>query len=298
MGLIRPHHATDELMTTATSTPSPSETTLSLGMIVDLSTDIENRLAQVSDLGLTSIQLASWQPADLTPDAAATVCQAADREGLMISSFWAGYSGPAVWDFLDGPATIGLVPNAYRENRVNELIAATDFARAINAPSITTHLGFLPEDPSHPDYEGTLQATRRVADAAASRGLGFWFETGQETPVTLWRFIHDLNAPHVGVNFDPANLILYGKANPLDALDILGPWVRGFHAKDGRYPAADPRKLGEETPLGHGSVDFNALLKKLKALDYRGAITIEREIEGPQQLNDIRASIRTLETLL
>jgi sugar phosphate isomerase/epimerase len=102
---------------------------------------------------------------------------------------------------------------------------------------------------------------------------------------------------NLGVNFDCANLILYGKANPVDALDLLGPYVLGVHAKDGLYPT-DPNRLGEEVPIGKGRVDFPRFIQRLKDAGYRGPITIEREISGPAQADDIRASKTYLEKLI
>ena len=133
---------------------------------------------------------------------------------------------------------------------------------------------------------------------AVCRGLGveFWFETGQETPVTLLRTIEAVAADNLGVNLDTANLILYGKANPVDALDVFGRHVRGVHAKDGLYPTGGT-ELGKEVPLGQGKVNFPALIPKLKSLGYAGPLTIEREISGPQQFHDIKAGVEFLRPL-
>ncbi len=109
--------------------------------------------------------------------------------------------------------------------------------------------------------------------------------------------MRDVGTDNQGVNFDLANLILYGKANPLDAIELLGPHVQGIHAKDGLWPT-DPKNLGEEVPIGKGKVDFPRIIARLKALDYRGAVTIERETSGPQQLEDVRASKVYLEGLI
>jgi sugar phosphate isomerase/epimerase len=122
-------------------------------------------------------------------------------------------------------------------------------------------------------------------------------ETGQETPTTMLRAIKDVNRPNLGVGLDTANLILYGKANPVDALDTIGPYVRSMHAKDGRWPT-DPMKLGEEVPIGSGLVDFEAVFTKLHKLGYTGAVTIERETSGPQQIADVAAEKVYLEKIL
>ena len=127
------------------------------------------------------------------------------------------------------------------------------------------------------------------------------FETGQETPVTLKRAIQDiekdLGKGNVGINLDPANLIMYGKANPVDALEVFGEYVRGIHGKDGKYPT-DGHYLGEEVPLGQGKVNYPAFIAKLKEVGYEGDITIEREISGEQQKKDIVAAKEILDKLI
>jgi sugar phosphate isomerase/epimerase len=138
---------------------------------------------------------------------------------------------------------------------------------------------------------------REVAAYCKRNGQNFLYETGQETPITLVRAIQDVGLDNQGVNFDLANLILYGKANPVDAIELLGPYVQGIHAKDGLWPT-NPRKLGEEVPISKGKVDFPRIITRLKELNYRGAVTIEREISGPQQVEDVRAAKAYLEKLI
>ena len=123
------------------------------------------------------------------------------------------------------------------------------------------------------------------------------FETGQETPVTLLRTIEEVGTGNLGVNLDPANFILYGKANPVDSLDIIGKYVRGVHAKHGKYPT-NGRDLGKEYPLGEGDVNFPEFIKKLKKIGYKGALTIEREISGEKQIKDIMSAKKLLESLI
>jgi sugar phosphate isomerase/epimerase len=224
------------------------------------------------------------------------VIAASERYGVEVTTIWAGGPGPAVWNFIEGPATIGLVPPQYRPERVAALKAGAEFAERVGVGTVTTHVGFIPENPGNPLYPGLLDALREVVDHCAARGLTFCFETGQETPTTLLRVIEDLGGEHLGINLDPANLLMYGKANPVDALDVFGRYVVGVHAKDGEYPT-NGRELGVEKPLGEGRVHFDQLVPKLKALGYTGALTIEREISGPQQIADIQAAIALLETL-
>jgi L-ribulose-5-phosphate 3-epimerase len=271
--------------------------TLALGTMVGLEPGVRAGFAAVRELGLATCQLSCWKPAQRTPALAATVRAAARELGVEISSFWAGHSGEAAWNFTRGPATIGLVPPATRAQRLGEYLQAVEFAAAIGAPSITTHIGFIPEDPADPQYAALVVAIRTITQACAAQGLEFWLETGQETPVTLMRTIGDVGRAGLGINLDPANLVLYGKANPVDALLVLGSRVRGLHAKDGRYPT-DPWALGEETAIGQGVVDFPRLIAGLRAHGFSGRVTIEREISGPEQRADIIHAIALLRPLL
>ncbi len=204
---------------------------------------------------------------------------------------------PLVWDFMRGPATIGLVPPSMRAARIDALRQASDFGHQLGISQVQTHCGFIPEDPADPLYPGTVEAIRTVAEHCNGNGQDFLMETGQETPTTMSRMLRDVGMPNLGVGLDTANVILYGKANPADAVDILGPHVRAVHAKDGKWPT-DPSKLGEEVPIGKGLVDFKKVFTKLHAVGYTGAITIERETSGAQQFEDVRNSKIYLEKIL
>lgn len=271
---------------------------LQLGVMVTLREQPEESIAQVREFALPTCQVSCWDLALCRSEVARRLRAAAQDAGVAISTFWGGVPGRRVWDFVEGPTTIGLVPPGNRQAGVDALKRWSDFAAEVGGvPSLTTHVGFLPVNPADPDYTGTVEALRAVAGHCRANGQGFWFETGQETPITLLRTIEDVALDNLGINLDPANLLMYGMANPLDALDVFGRYVRGLHAKDGAYPT-NGRKLGPELPLGEGRVDFPRLIPKLKALGFDGAVTIEREISGPRQAEDIRRAIALLTPLL
>ena len=140
-------------------------------------------------------------------------------------------------------------------------------------------------------------AVRQIARRLKELGLEFWFETGQETPVTLLRLIQAVGTDNLGINLDPANLIMYGRGNPIDALDVFGDYVRNVHAKDGLCPT-DPMKLGREVKVGEGRVRFPEFIKRLSEIGFKGEYIIEREIKGEQQSRDILATIDYLKKLL
>lgn len=270
---------------------------MQIGVLVNLSEDVDNIFKKVSSLNLTSCQLACWNPNLFTDEMAEKIIEASNRYKIKISTFWCGWSGPTVWNFYDGPLTLGLVPEDYRYDRMKELMLGSDFAKKIGVENLATHVGFLPEFPNTKEYHSLVCAIRKVAQYCKNNSQYFLFETGQETPVTLRRTIEDVGTDNLGINLDPANLILYGKANPVDALDVFGEYVRDIHAKDGRYPT-DGKNLGKETPIGEGKVDFPKFIKKLKEIGYDGPITIEREISGEKQIDDILKAKKILEELV
>lgn len=267
-----------------------------LGVLTKLK-EHEDSFAHVAQFGLNVCQLCNWDENLWTEKLAQKVKHHAAKACVRISALWAGYPGPCVWDFVDGPSTLGLVPSKYRKMRIRSLKKAADFAKNIKAPAIVTHAGFIPENPKDPDYKPTVTAIRNVASYCLKKGIGFWFETGQETPVTLLRTIEDIGLPNLGINFDTANVVLYGKANPVDSLDVYGNHVRSLHAKDGRYPTHG-RNLGKEVAIGKGKANFPVLLKKLKSLGFRGDVIIEREISGQQQKKDIRKAVQYLKRII
>lgn len=253
--------------------------------------------APVRDFGLHCCQLVSWDLQLATPEVAATARRCAARDGVRISAVWGGVPGPARWNFTEGPTTLGLVPPAFRAERVAALKRWADFAAAVGAPAVITHVGFIPENLTDPLYPDVVAAIREVAEHCRSRGVGFWFETGQETPITLLRTIERVGTGNLGINLDPANLVLYGKGNPVDALDVFGKHVRNLHAKDGLYPTSGD-SLGREVAIGQGKVDFPALIAGLKRLGFAGELIIEREIHGEEQARDIRAAVEYLGRLV
>ena len=259
--------------------------------------EMEKSFIKLRAFGFASCQLCSWEPEKWTDENADGIRALAEKHGIEISSFWCGWEGPKVWDFYEGQRTLGLVPPQYREMRVKNLCDGADFAHRIGLTDVATHMGFIPECPFDPNFEPLCDAIRTVAQHLKTNGQYLLFETGQETPVTMLRCFEQVGMDNLGVNLDTANLILYGKANPVDALDMFGKYVRNLHAKDGFYPV-NGHDLGEEVRLGDGKVDFRGLFRKLKELGYDSYVTIEREISGEQQDEDIRHAKVYLETII
>jgi L-ribulose-5-phosphate 3-epimerase len=263
-----------------------------IGIIIGLNQE-PHLFEPVKTFGVSKVELNCWNPDTYSPELAAKVKSEASQLGITITALWAGWPGPKVWDFIDGPTTLGLVPPKYRPVRIDALKKGADFAHQLGLPAIITHLGFIPENAADPAFREVVDTVKEVAVHLANYGMEFWFETGQETPVTMLRLIHEIGTGNLGVNLDPANLILYGKANPVDALDVFGSYVRSVHAKDGLYPT-EPYHLGEEVKIGQGKVNFPRLLARLSEIGYTGPFIIEREISGDQQILDMKEAVTYL----
>lgn len=261
---------------------------LKVGVLVffDSVDTIEEKFSNLKNNDFDNCQLNVWDQTLMTDDNVELLKALTDKYGITISAMWCGWEGPQVWDFYDGPKTLGLLPEEYRENRIGNLINGLDFAKKLGLKDVATHMGFIPENPNDPQFIPLCEAIKTVAEHAKKNDQYILFETGQETPVAMLRCFEQIGLDNLGVNLDTANLILYGKANPVDALDVFGKYVRNIHAKDGVYPT-NGHDLGKETRIGDGKVDFVAVIKKLNELGYNGYVTIEREISGEQQNTDI-----------
>ena len=272
---------------------------MKIGTCVSLSTmeGLEDKFGQLRKYGFTSCQLISWNPKIWTDENAAVICSLLDTYGITVSAFWCGWEGPSDWNFYEGQLTLGLVPADYRYARVMNLCDGADFAKKLGVTDVVTHMGFIPENPYDPNYPGFCRAVRTVAEHLKANGQYLLFETGQETPVTMLRCFETVGCDNLAINLDTANLILYGKANPVDALAVFGKYGRNLHAKDGCWPV-NGHDLGMETAIGEGRVDFPAVFRKLFDLGYDSWITIEREIEGEQQIRDILSAREYLQSIM
>jgi L-ribulose-5-phosphate 3-epimerase len=273
--------------------PAP-ENKMRLGIVTGISSDPERAIKRVHDLGFPTCQIGIRSFDDTV---VSKLRDAMAKYSVEVTSAIAGGPGPEIYDFYKGPVTIGLAPREYREGRIARIKQVSDFAKKAGIPGVQTHCGFIPENPNEPLYTETVNAIRTVAQYCKENGQTFRCETGQETPITLIRAIQDVGLDNVGINFDVGNLILYGKANPVDAVELFGRHIMGIHAKDGVYPT-NPKQLGREVPIGEGKVNFPVLIGLLKKVGYTNPLTIEREIEGEKQTQDILASKAYLEKLI
>ncbi len=272
---------------------------MNVGVCVNHSYDkmVEDSFKAIVENGFHHCQLVSWIPEKWTDEEAAHIKAAAEKYGVEITAFWCGWEGPKAWNFYEGHKTLGLVPDEFREMRIKNLCDGADFALKFGVCDVVTHMGFIPENPYDPSYSGFVEAVRRVAIHLKENGQTLLFETGQETPVAMLRTFEDVGIDNLAVNFDTGNVILYGKANPVDAIDVLGKHIKNIHAKDGLYPT-DGHNLGEEVKIGTGKANIPEFLRKMHSIGYDGPVIIEREISGEQQNIDILDAKALIESVI
>ena len=270
---------------------------LPLGVMTGLNDDPFEDFGKVRDMGFPTCQLGGvpdhFVYGPQAEEKKEQVRQALQETGVKVTSVFIMFTGH-IWDLIDGPRTIGLVPPDTRGERAVHACAISNWARDVGITAVFSHVGFIPESPDYFEYQPFIRTMRALCKYVKENGQTFAFETGQETPATLRRVIEDIGLDNVGVNLDPANLILYGKAVPLDAVDVIGEFVLNTHCKDGDWPAPGGG-LGHEMPLGEGKVNIREVIKKLYHKGFRGPLTIEREISGPQQIADIQKAKALLE---
>jgi sugar phosphate isomerase/epimerase len=191
--------------------------------------------------------------------------------------------------------TGGVVPDETWPATWKSIQADAELAQRMGLTLVTFHAGFLPHEESDPSFAKLLARLRQIADHVAARKITLGLETGQEEAGTLAAFLKKLDRPNVGVNFDPANMILYDKGDPVAALRTLGPWIRQCHLKDA-VRTKTPGTWGEEVRLGTGQVDWKGFFRALDASGFTGTLSIEREA-GSQRVADIRAAREYVEKL-
>ena len=256
-------------------------------------------LAVIASLGVRYGQLGVPGGMQLSVAAAARWKKDLAAAGISAVTVVAAYEGEDYADIPTVQRTVGFIPQATRAEREARTLAVSDFAAALGVRSIACHIGFVPEDAHDPDYAAVRDMVRRVCDHAARHGQSFALETGQERAEVLLAFIRDVDRPNLRINFDPANLILYGTDEPIAALKALAPLVVSVHCKDGDPPPAGvPGALGSERPLGQGSVGIPRFVQTLRDLGFPGPLNVERETDDqPQRLREIAGGIALLRSL-
>ena len=270
-----------------------------IGVFASIDAGLGVRLEVAHELGVPTIHLHTPHAASRTPQQAAEFNRRLGELGIKTTCVFAGFEGESYADIPTVKRTVGLMPRETRTARTAELKAIADFARQLNVDVVGIHLGFVPHDAADRDYRELIDLTRDVCDHCRQNRQSLHLETGQEPVDVLIQFLDDVGRENLFVNFDPANMILYGAGEPLPALEELGPRVRSVHCKDATWSERPGETWGREVPLGEGDVDFAAFLKALQRIGYDGPLTIEREIpqEPERQKAEIGRAIELLQRL-
>jgi len=269
---------------------------LALGVMTGMSGEPQAALEAAKEVGVSTVQL--QYPAHLDSEAGIQqIKDAVAATGIEITTVFCGFPGESYDDIPTVRDTVGLVPQCTRVERVAAIEGISQFAQKLGVDRIAVHIGFMPEDETDPRYIELFNITGKILDDLKARNQVLALETGQETAAHLAKFIRDLKRDNLRVNFDPANMILYGNDNPIEALPLLAEWIDGVHCKDGTWPT-ETDKLGHETPLGEGDVNIPEWIKQLLATGFTGPLTIEREISGEEQKQDIIKAVDLLKGLI
>jgi sugar phosphate isomerase/epimerase len=270
-----------------------------IGVFASIDAGLGVRLEVAHEVGVPTIHLHTPHRESRTPERAAEFLRKLKDLGITVTVVFAGFEGESYADIPTVTRTVGLIPPETRRERTAELKEIADFARLLGVNVVGVHIGVVPHDPADPEYKDVLNLTRDVCDHLARNGQALHLETGQEPADVLLAFLRDVQRDNLFINFDPANMILYGCGEPVPALKTLGRYVRSIHCKDAKWSDQPGETWGAEVPLGQGDVNFPLYMQTLKEIGYDGPLTIEREIpqEPERQKAEIAGAVELLERL-
>jgi sugar phosphate isomerase/epimerase len=272
-----------------------------IGVFASVDAGLGVHLDVARELGIPTVQVHSPHAATRTKAAAEKFLGQCKDAGITVTCVFGGFEGESYADIATTARTVGLVPESTRAARTQEMKEISDFTKLLGCEAVGMHIGFVPVDRASSSYKSLITITRDLLDHVAANGQRLHLETGQETAEHLLEFIHDVDRSNLFINFDPANMILYGTGNPIEALKKVGHFVRSVHCKDGKWAAESVRgkEWGTEVPLGEGDVGMETYLRTLKSIGYLGPLTIEREIahDRDRQRKDIGTAVALLQKL-
>ena len=270
-----------------------------IGVFTSIDAGLGVDLNVANELGIPTIQIHAPAQANRNQASADSILERLGEHGISITAVFGGFEGESYAGIPTVVETVGLVPKNTRAARLAEMKEISDFAKMLGCSVIGLHLGFVPHDTADPDYAEIVSITVDLCEHAAANGQAVHLETGQETAEALVQFISDTKCDNLFVNFDPANMILYGAGDPIEALGLLGALVRSCHCKDAKWATNPGKEWGEETKLGDGDVGMKRFLETLDKIGYAGPLTIEREIpQSPiQQKDEVGFAVNLLKQL-
>lgn len=271
-----------------------------IGVFASIDAGLGVKLEVAQELGVPTIQLHAPAQSTRTAQDASDFLKRIDELGIQLTAVFGGFEGESYADIPTTQRTVGLIPRETRAARTAEMKEIADFAKLLNCSVVALHLGFIPHSAvGDAEYDEVISVTRELCDHCASNGQSLHLETGQETADGLLQFLTDVARDNLFVNFDPANMILYGTGEPIEALKKIGAYVRSIHCKDALWADQPGEAWGQEVPLGEGQVGMETYLKTLLEIGYDGPLTIEREIpqEPERQKAEIGKAVHLLDQL-
>ncbi|ADB17149.1 Xylose isomerase domain protein TIM barrel [Pirellula staleyi DSM 6068] len=270
-----------------------------LGVFTSVDAGLGVKLEVAHELGVPTIQIHAPHEQTRTKEAAEAFLARLKQFGIELTCVFGGFEGESYADIPTVVRTVGLVPPATRAARVREMKEISDFAKLLGCKVVALHIGFVPHDTTDPLYQEIIAVAQDLCDYVKTNEQALHLETGQETADGLLQFIGDVGRDNLFINFDPANMILYGTGEPIEALRKVGRYVRSVHCKDGKWAANPGKEWGQEMPLGEGDVGMETYLRTLGEIGYTGPLTVEREIpqEPARQKAEIGHAIKLLTEL-
>ncbi|MCA9186550.1 MAG: sugar phosphate isomerase/epimerase [Planctomycetales bacterium] len=271
-----------------------------IGVFASIDAGLGVKLEVAHELGVPTIQLHAPAKATRTPENAQRFLARLSELGIRLTAVFGGFEGESYADIPTTQRTVGLVPAETRAARTQEMMEIADFARLLNCNVVALHLGFIPHGGSDTKlYDEVVAVTQQLCDHCQRNGQNLHLETGQESADGLLQFLNDTQRDNLFVNFDPANMILYGTGEPIAALRKINRFVRSVHCKDALWAKNPGAEWGQEVPLGQGAVGMENYLRTLDEIGYAGPLTIEREIpsEPDRQKAEIGGAKHLLEEI-
>lgn len=267
---------------------------LPIGVMTWVGGDPIEAIRWVKSMGIPTMQLGCPPEEFFSGEKKEELIRELRESGIKITVVFCGYRGE---DYSRVKETVGFTNPSLQEERIRKTYEISDLAKDLGVDKIGAHVGFIPENRQDLIYRSMVEAIRKIADYCKKNGQMFVFETGQEKAEVLLNFIKDVGRDNLGVNFDPANMVLYGSGDPIKALETLRDYIVSVHCKDARTPKTGDL-FGAQTRLGEGEVDIPRFIRKLKEIGYKGPLTIEREVKDrDQQTSDVLKGKRLLERL-
>jgi sugar phosphate isomerase/epimerase len=267
-----------------------------IGVFTSIDAGLGVKIEVAHELGVPTIQLHAPAKETRTAENAEKFLAYLSELGITLTAVFGGFEGESYADIPTVVETVGIVPPALRAARVQEMKEIADFAHMLQCDVVALHLGFIPHDKSDPLYGDVVEVTRDILDHCKHNNQNLHLETGQETAAGLLEFISDVKRDNLFINFDPANMILYGTGEPIEALRQVGALVRSVHCKDATWADNPGVEWGAEVALNDGAVGMEDYLRTLDEIGYTGPLTIEREI--PQDPERQKAEIGNAVNLL